>query len=213
MRPGEFAKRVGVSVKTLHRWDETGKLPAKRTPSGHRYYLESDLAIALGKEVSKPSRKTVVYTRVSSSAQKPELQKQILAMEQFCLGQGLIVDEWMSEIGGGLNFKRRKFLKLISRILSGEIETLIVAHKDRLCRFAYDFVEYLATENDCSIIVVNQPSSSPQQELVEDLLSIVHCFSCRIYGSRSYTKNLTKDIRKNLDINTQNLTKYQKVQC
>ncbi len=213
MRPGEFAKRVGVSVKTLHRWDETGKLPAKRTPSGHRYYLESDLAIALGKEVSKPSRKTVVYTRVSSSAQKPELQKQILAMEQFCLGQGLIVDEWMSEIGGGLNFKRRKFLKLISSILSGEIETLIVAHKDRLCRFAYDFVEYLATENDCSIIVVNQPSSSPQQELVEDLLSIVHCFSCRIYGSRSYTKNLTKDIRKNLDINTQNITKYQKIQC
>ena len=213
MRPGEFAKRIGVSVKTLHRWDETGKLPAKRTPSGHRYYLESDLAIALGQEKIKPSRKTVVYTRVSSSAQKPELQNQVLAMEQFCLGKGLIVDEWISEVGGGLNFKRRKFLKLISSILSGEIETLVVAHQDRLCRFAYDFVEYLAEENDCSIMVVNQPSSSPQQELVEDLLSIVHCFSCRLYGSRNYTKNLTKDIRKNLDINSQNVTKYQKVQC
>lgn len=213
MRPGEFAKRMGVSVKTLHRWDETGKLPAKRTPSGHRYYLESDLAIALGKETTKPSRKIVVYTRVSSSAQKPELQNQVLAMEQFCLGKGLVVDEWISEVGGGLNFKRRKFLKLISSILSGEVETLVVAHKDRLCRFAYDFVEYLAEINDCSIIVVNQPSSSPQQELVEDLLSIVHCFSCRLYGSRNYTKNLTKDIRKNLDINTQNITKYQKVQC
>ena len=212
MRPGEFAKKVGVSVKTLHRWDETGKLPAKRTPSGHRYYLESDLAIALGKETCIPSRLTVVYTRVSSSAQKSELQNQVLAMEQFCLGKGLIVDEWISEIGGGLNFKRRKFLKLISSILSGEVETLVVAHKDRLCRFAYDFVEYLAAENDCSIIVVNQPSSSPQQELVEDLLSIVHCFSCRIYGSRSYTKNLTKDIRKNLDTSHQNITKYQKVQ-
>ncbi len=73
MRPGEFAKRVGVSVKTLHRWDETGKLPAKRTPSGHRYYTEPDLAVALGNEISKPKRKVVVYTRVSSSAQKPEL--------------------------------------------------------------------------------------------------------------------------------------------
>ncbi len=213
MRPGEFAKRVGVSVKTLHRWDETGKLPAKRTPSGHRYYLESDLAIALGKEISKPKRKIVVYTRVSSSAPKSELQNQILAMEQFCLGKGLVVDEWISEIGGGLNFKRRKFLKLISSILSGEVETLIVAHKDRLCRFAYDFVEYLASENDCKILVVNQPSSSPQQELVEDLLSIVHCFSCRLYGQRNDTKHLTKDIRKNLDIDTQNITKYQKVQC
>ena len=213
MRPGEFAKKVGVSVKTLHRWDETGKLPAKRTPSGHRYYLESDLAIALGKETTKPSRKIVVYTRVSSSAQKPELQNQVLAMEQFCLAQGLVVNEWISEVGGGLNFKRRKFLKLISSILSGEVEKLIVAHKDRLCRFAYDFVEYLATENDCSIIVVNQPSSSPQQELVEDLLSIVHCFSCRLYGQRNYQKNLTKDLKKNLDINTQSITKYQKIQC
>ena len=213
MRPGEFAKRIGVSVKTLHRWDETGKLPAKRTPSGHRYYLESDLALALGQEISSPQRKIVVYTRVSSSAQKPELENQILAMERFCLGKGLVVDEWISEIGGGLNFQRRKFLKLISSILSGEVKILVVAHKDRLCRFAYDFVEYLASENDCEIIVVNQPSSSPQQELVEDLLSIVHCFSCRLYGQRNYTKHLTKDLRKNLDINTQNITKYQKVQC
>ena len=140
MRPGEFAKRVGVSVKTLHRWDETGKLPAKRTPSGHRYYIEADLAIALGNNKPEPKRKVVVYTRVSSSAQKPELPNQILAMEQFCLGRGLIVDEWISEIGGGLNFKRRKFLKLISSILSGEVETLVVAHKDRLCRFAYSAI-------------------------------------------------------------------------
>ena len=213
MRPGEFAKRVGVSVKTLHRWDETGKLPAKRTPSGHRYYTEPDLAVALGNEISKPKRKVVVYTRVSSSAQKPELQNQVLAMEQFCLGKGLVVDEWIDEVGGGLNFKRRKFLKLISNILSGEVEILVVAHKDRLCRFAYDFVEYLASENDCSIIVVNQPSSSPQQELVEDLLSIVHCFSCRLYGQRNYKKNLTKDVKQNLDIDTQKITKYQKVQC
>ena len=130
-----------------------------RTPSGHRYYTESDLAIALGNEKLKPKRKIVVYTRVSSSAQKPELQNQILAMEQFCLGKGLVVDEWISEVGSGLNFKRRKFLKLISSILLGEVETLVVAHKDRLCRFAYDFVEYLADVNDCSIIVVNQPSS------------------------------------------------------
>lgn len=213
MRPGEFAKKVGVSVKTLHRWDQTGKLSAKRTPSGHRYYLESDLAIALGTYSTKSSKKIVVYTRVSSNSQKPELQNQVLAMEQFAIAKGLVVDEWISEVGGGLNFKRRKFLKLISSILSGEVETLIVAHKDRLCRFAYDFVEYLATENDCSIIVVNQPSSSPQQELVEDLLSIVHCFSCRLYGQRNYKNNLTKDLKKNLDITTQSLTKYQKVQC
>lgn len=213
MRPGEFAKKVGVSVKTLHRWDKSGKLSAKRTASGHRYYTESDLAVALGQEIEKPNRKTIVYTRVSSSAQKPELKNQILAMEQFCLGRGLIVSEWISEVGGGLNFKRRKFLKLISQILAGEVETLVVAHKDRLCRFAYDFIEYLASENDCEIIVVNQPSSSPPQELVEDLLSIVHCFSIRLYGQRNYSKHLTKDLRKNLEINTQNITKYQKVQC
>ena len=84
-KPHEFAKKIGVSVKTLQRWDSVGKLPAKRTLSGHRFYTEDDLLIAQGLKPIESKRKVIVYCRVSSSGQKPELKNQISAMETFCL--------------------------------------------------------------------------------------------------------------------------------
>jgi predicted site-specific integrase-resolvase len=86
-RPHEFAKKVGVSVKTLRRWDANGKLIAKRTPSNHRYYDDADLRQLHG--IKEIDRKTVVYCRVSSSGQKDDLKSQVAAMEQFCLASGI----------------------------------------------------------------------------------------------------------------------------
>ncbi len=74
------------------------------------------------------------------------------------------MDEWVQEIGGGMNFKRKRFLNILGRIQRGEIEKLLVAHKDRLVRFGYDLIAHLASENGCEIVVVNQNSLSPQQD-------------------------------------------------
>lgn len=199
MRPHEFAKRLGVSVKTLHRWDESGKIKAKRTPSNHRYYTEDDVAVAKGLKPEPSHRKVIVYCRVSSPKQKQELKNQQLAMEQFCLARGLEVDEYLLEIGGGMNFKRRRFLALVIDALEGHVSTIVVAHKDRLCRFAFDLIETLVSREGTKIIVANQPSLSPHQELVEDLLAIVHCFSCRLYGSRTYANQKLKAVSETLD--------------
>ncbi len=214
-KPNEFAKKIGVSVKTLQRWDISGKLPAKRTLSDHRYYTEDDLLIAKGLKPLEVKRKVVVYCRVSSNAQKPELKNQVIAMESFCLGRGLAVDEWVSEIGGGLNFKRKKFLSIIMSILKGEISVLVVAHKDRLCRFAFEFVQELASSVGCEIIVANQESLSPQQELVEDLMAIIHCFSWRLYGLRNYSKEIKENLKNAIDNPRQVMTKSdeKEIQC
>ncbi|MGB3205171.1 MAG: IS607 family transposase [Crinalium sp.] len=198
-KPHELAKKLGVTVKTLQRWDTSGKLPAKRTPSNYRYYTDDDLRIAQGLQPIDAKKKVVVYCRVSSNNQKPELLNQIKAMESFCNSRGLVIDETIKEIGGGLNFKRKKFLSLVFSIIKGEIKILVVAHKDRLCRFAFDFVEELATSYGCEIIVANQESLSPQQELVEDLMAIIHCFSCRLYWLRSYSTDLKNQLQKTLD--------------
>lgn len=198
MKPKEFAEKLGITVRTLQRWDKQNKLPAKRTLSNHRYYTDDDLKIAQGFKIAEPNRKTVIYCRVSSSAQKPELLNQVAAMESFTTSKGLIIDSVIKEIGGGLNFKRKKFLELIFSMLSGEVSTIVTAHKDRLCRFAFEFIEELAKSVDCEIIVANQESLSPQQELVEDLLAIIHCFSCRLYGLRSYSKQIKKDFSQKL---------------
>lgn len=198
-KPHEFAKKLGVTVKTLQRWDTSGKLPAKRTLSNYRYYTDDDLRIAQGLQPLEAKKKVIVYCRVSSNNQKPELANQIKAMEIFCSSRGLAIDETIKEIGGGLNFKRKKFLSLVFSIIQGEIKTLVVAHKDRLCRFAFDFVEELATSYGCEIIVANHESLSPQQELVEDLMAIIHCFSCRLYGLRSYSTELKNKLKETID--------------
>lgn len=192
-RVNQFASRIGKSPSTVRRWDRDGTLPAKRTASGERYYDESDIKKALGIPIS--NKKVVVYCRVSSANQKDDLASQIKAMEQFCLGAGIAVDEWIEEIGSGMNFKRKKFLDLMTRIGTSEVQRLIIAHKDRLSRFGFDYFEHYATSNGCEIVVANQQSLSPEQEMVEDLLTIIHSFSSRLYGLRKYKKILKDDLK------------------
>jgi len=143
-RINEFAKRVGRSVQTIRRWEREGKLTAKRLPSGQRYFDESDVRLLLGGAPDKKS--IVVYCRVSSDGQKDDLASQVAAMEGYCLAGAIPVDEWVQEIGGGMNFKRKHFLSIVDRIQRGEIVKLIVAHKDRLMRFGFDLFSHIATE-------------------------------------------------------------------
>ncbi len=190
-RISEFAERIGRAPSTVRRWEREGKLTAKRLPSGQRYFDESDVRTMLGGAPEK--RLTVVYCRVSRAGQKDDLESQIKAMEAYCLAGSIAVDEWIKEVGGGMNFKRQRFLDLLDRIQRGEIARVLIAHKDRLVRFGFDLLEHLALEHGCEIVVVNQESLSPEQEMVEDLLAIVHTFSGRLHGMRQYEKQIKTD--------------------
>ena len=183
--------RVGRSTDTVRRWEREGKLIAKRLPSGQRYFDESDVRALMG---GAPDKKDiVVYCRVSSAGQKDDLASQFAAMESYCLAGAIPVDVWIQEIGGGMNFKRKHFLSLVDRIQRGEIKKLLIAHKDRLMRFGFELFNHIAIENGCEIVVVNQESLSPQQEMVEDLMAIVHTFSGRLSGVRKYKKDIRQD--------------------
>lgn len=192
----EFAKRIGKSTNTLRRWDKEGTLVAKRMPSGHRYYDESDLRKLIG--LPEPARKTIVYCRVSSAGQRNDLASQVAAMEQYCLAHGIAVDEWIKEIGSGMNFKRKKFLALMAAVRTGDVNHLLLAHKDRLVRFGFEYFADMAAQCSCTITVVNQESLSPEQEMVQDLMTIVQVFSSRLYGLRSYKKTLKKALQEDV---------------
>jgi putative resolvase len=99
----------------------------------------------------------------------------------------------LGEVGGGLDFKRPKFLALLERVRAGDIGTIVVAHRDRLCRFGFEFVEWYCRQYGCEILVLDDDHLSPQQELVEDILTILHCFSSRLYGLRKYRAAIEKD--------------------
>ncbi|MGO4576678.1 IS607 family transposase [Cupriavidus sp. 2TAF22] len=190
---GKAAEMLGVSVKTLQRWEREGRLiPASRSDSNRRVYTEQQLADFRGLQRSggKAPTRVVVYCRVSSAAQKPDLANQRRVMEEFVVARGLANVEFIEEIGGGLNFQRKRFQALMNEIGQREIRVLVVAHSDRLTRFGFEWFEHYAKTNGCEILVLNQERLSPEQEMVQDLMTIVHCFSSRLHGLRNYKKKL-----------------------
>lgn len=201
---GQFARKTGLHPQTLQRWDREGRLTAGRTTTNRRYYTDEHLRQVLQLQIPESSTKAVAYLRVSSQAQKPDLKNQRLMLEQFSISQNISIDEWVEEIGGGLNFKRPKFLRLMAHITIGEVHTLVIAHKDRLARFGFELLEHLCHINKCRLVILDSSKHSPEQELVQDLMTIIHCFSSRLDGLRNYRKAL-KEALKN-DSRTQDKT-------
>ena len=192
-KPKEFAELLNVSVITLQRWDNDGKLKAFRTPTNRRYYTYEQYLEYTGIHKETDSRKIVIYTRVSTSNQKDDLRNQVKFLRQYANAKGIIVDEVIEDLGSGLNYNRKKWNKLIDSCMTNEIGTIIITHKDRFIRFGYDWFERFLAKFNVKIIIVNNESLSPQEELVQDIISILHIFSCRIYGLRKYKKKIRED--------------------
>ncbi|MCW9133961.1 IS607 family transposase [Bacillus paramycoides] len=192
-KPKEFAEMINVSVRTLQRWDNEGVLTAYRNPKERRYYTDKQYKDYMGIQEENKVRKTVIYTRVSNQGQKDDLENQIEFLKTFANARGMIVDEVIKDIGSGLNYNRKKWNKLIEDCTDGNVSTIIIAHRDRFIRFGYEWFEKFLGKLGVEIIVVNNEKLSPQEELVQDLISIIHVFSCRIYGLRKYKKKMSED--------------------
>ena len=184
---GEAAKKLRVSVKTMQRWDRDGKLvPSVRSPTNRRLYTDEDL---FG---TSEKGETILYCRVSSANQKQDLENQVKYLEQYSAAKGYSNISVIKEVGGGLNFERKKFNEILRKVENREVKILIVAHKDRLARFGFSWFERFCKEHGCTIEILNSETLSPEQEMVQDLLTIIHCFSARLYGLRNYKKKLNE---------------------
>lgn len=188
-RLNEFARLIGKSVQTLQRWDREGILKAHRSKTNRRNYTHDQYLEYIGQKAT-PEKKNIVYYRVSGSGQKGDLENQRKALEQFCTAQGIAVSEWLTDVGSGLNYTRKNFLSFLEMVERGEVTQLIIAHKDRLVRFGFEWFENFCKNHGTKIIVMNNISLSPEEEMTQDLLSIIHCFSSRLYGLRKYKKKL-----------------------
>jgi putative resolvase len=101
-RISEFAERLGRSASTVRWWERGGRISAERTASGQRYFADAGVRRVLRPGSGEPARQVVVYCRVSSPGQKDDLDSQVRAVEQFCLGRGLAAGRWVTEVGGGI---------------------------------------------------------------------------------------------------------------
>ena len=190
-KPKEFAELLNVSVLTLQRWDNAGKLKAFRTPTNRRYYTYEQYKEFKG--ITSSEKRTVIYTRVSTSNQKDDLKNQVEFLRQYANAKGIIVDEVIEYCVSGLNYNRKKWNKLIDECMTSEISTIMITHKDRFVRFGFEWFERFLEKFNVKIVVVNNESLSPTEELVQDIISILHVFSFRIDGLRKYKKKIKED--------------------
>lgn len=180
--PKEASETLGISISTLRRWDKNGNIKSIKTPGGHRRFSIQ--------EYEHKKKPTICYARVSSYSQRDDLERQA----EFLLTKHPTA-ELVKEIGSGLNFRRPKLLSILERIYKGDIGYLICAYPDRLVRFGFPLIEWLCKQGECKLLVLNEIKVSPEQELVQDILSILHVFSSRLYGLRKYKTKVQEDLQ------------------
>ena len=184
-KPNQLADKLKVSKETLRLWAESGKIKTIKTDGGHRRYIYDD------KTDTKDTKVKFIYTRVSSAKQQPDLERQIKFLQKIYPDYKVI-----SDIGSGLNFKRKGFNKLLEAILTGTVKEVVVAHKDRLCRFGFEIFENLCKHFSTTLTIVDDKDGKSQtDELAEDLLSIITVFTARFYGQRKYTRRGRNNVR------------------
>lgn len=188
----EFAKIVNVIPNTLRVWDKQGKLTPIRLKSGHRRYTDEHLAKLRNDIIVNDKKLSVVYCRESTKEQRELLERQEQILKNFCFSNGIQIDKVYKDFGSGLNYNRTEFKNLINDICCGKIGKLIIFYKDRLVRFGFEFFEQLSQIYNFEIIIVDNSESnkSKEKEFADDIISIIHYFSMKLYGSRTYKKKI-----------------------
>ena len=190
----EACELLGVHIKTLQKWDREGKIKCVRTIGGKRRVPESERKQILGIK-DKEQRKIIGYVRVSSNTQKDDLERQIDMIKSYARDLNWNV-EILKDIGSGLNEKRKNYKKLLKMVINREVEKVIITYSDRLTRFGFETLKEFFKSYGTEIIVINKKYRTPQEELVEDLITIISHFAGKLYGMRSHKyKKLTKTIQ------------------
>ena len=191
------SKELGVSIDTLRRWEREGKINSDRTPGGHRRY-DLDKLRKIASTEKEEEKVTIIYARVSTTNKENDLKSQVERLEMFCAAKG-----WkykiIQDIGSGLNYNRKGLLELIELIETSQIERIVVNYQDRLLRFGTELIFEICKYHNIEIVILNEDEQKTyEEELVEDVLSIITLFSAKLYGSRSHKNKQVIDGAKKL---------------
>lgn len=175
-------KLLGVTTQTLRNWGDSGKINIIRAPSGVRLYDRKDVQNLLSDGITAFEKKKIAYCRVSSKKQMDDLERQKDFFRYNYPNHILVAD-----IGPGINWKRKGLKTILEQALCGDISEIVVAHRDRLCRFAFELLEWILAERGVKLIVLDREvEQSDDKELADDILSIIHVYSCKRMGRRRY---------------------------
>jgi len=187
--PREACKRLGISFITLKRWIYSGRIRAVRTPTGRWMIPESEVEKIIGGKAETKEVRAIIYARVSSSNQRGDLERQVQYLTQYCTARGYRVVDVLSDVASGLNTDRKGLLKLFNYVVNRQVDVVVVAYRDRLTRFGFEYLEYFFKQYGARIeVVYGEEPRDAHQELVEDLIAIVTSFAGKLYGARSHRK-------------------------
>lgn len=203
MKAKEVKKILGITQYTLYRYLKEGKVKLASKLSKTDYNYDDDSIYALiGQKSQKKNKLIISYARVSTQNQKKQLEEQKQRIYDSCISRGLKLDKQFSDIKSGMSSDRKEFQEVLRMIIQGEVELLIIENKDRLVRFGYEILEQIFKYFGCKILVLNDilENKSYEQELTEDLISIIHYFSMKNYSHRRKLNKLRKELESNCEI-------------
>jgi len=182
------SKILGVTPRLLRMWDAEGKIRTTRTLGGHRRIPLSEIERVQGKE--KNFRiVTLVYVRCSTNKQIDNLERQLGRVLEYCAQNKYENIEIYKEIGSGLNEKRKQFNKLLKRLNCSDVKRVVIEYKDRISRFGFKTFEQFCTNLGIEVVVLNGSEAKEfEQELTEDIISLIASYSGRLYGKRGGRK-------------------------
>lgn len=188
MKAKEVLELLQITRPTLTKYVKEGLIEVTTLPNGRYDYSKESVYKIFNKGVK---RKTYIYARVSTTKQKKDLENQIDMLKQFCFSNGYEVSKVYSDIASGISFEKRKdFFKMLDDIMSGKVERVIISYKDRLSRVGYELFYYLFKKYNCEIIVMSEVGSEKldSEEIFEEIISLLHCYSMRLYSKRKGQK-------------------------
>lgn len=178
MKGKEASEYLNISQVSLRRYADSGKINFIRTPGNQRLYDVNSFV----KHENDGRKIKVCYCRVSTYGQQADLENQINYMKVK-----YPTHEIISDVGSGINFNRPGLLKIIDYAIGGQLEEVVVAYKDRLCRIGYSLIENIITKySNAKITIDAQSEETINEEIANDLLQIINVYSAKINGMRRY---------------------------
>ena len=186
MKAKEALQVLRITRVTLHRYLAAGKIKAEMRNGRYDYDNKSIYAL-----INRTEKENIIYARVSTQKQKPDLQNQVEKLKSFCYAKGLLISGVYKDIGSGIAFeKRNDFMKLIDNVIDYKISNIIITNKDRLSRVGFGLFKNMFSKYGCEIIVVDdtQNEKTDAEEIFEEIISLLHCFSMKLYSKRKTKK-------------------------
>src|SRR5580700_10920958 len=189
MKAKDVLKLLNVSRVTLYKYVKSKKIKVTLLANGYYDYDDKSVFDFFGKN----NRTNVIYARVSTPKQKPDLQNQISFISSYCKTNNIVIDSVVSDISSGLDLARPHFSNLLTDIFNYKIGCIVVSYKDRLTRLSFPILEQIFKHFGTTIVVANRSISS-NDEYYEDLLTLMHTFSTKLYSKRKNISNNKKII-------------------